>query len=130
MDNTSNVVERLRKRSRPVMASAGLYEYEVNREPDTLCHEAADTIERLRAELAEAYENAAKVAARRGAEVSEAAKDCGRDYLHDVETVEQRCAYEIAEGIRAMIAAHERSLAMDELIAGDADLIAAAEGGE
>lgn len=52
--NTIDVVERLRLRTRPVMAGAGLYEYEVNREPDTLCHEAADTIERLRAELAQA----------------------------------------------------------------------------
>ena len=56
------LVERLRKRTTPVMAGAGLYNYEVNRHPDQLCTEAADMIQSLSTkteELAKALEQIA-----------------------------------------------------------------------
>lgn len=47
---TEEIIDQLRARSLPVYAGAGSYQYVVNSEPDALCIEAADLIERLLSE--------------------------------------------------------------------------------
>lgn len=106
MDNTSDVVERLRTKAEWVETEFDIVERE-------LLTEAADTIERLRAELA------AKVPEGYVVVPVEPTKDM----------LKAGARKSPPHGTyKAMIAASERERAMDELIAGDADLIAAAEG--
>lgn len=50
---TPELVERLRSRSTPIYAGAGLRTYVVNDEPDALCQEAADALEAQQARIAE-----------------------------------------------------------------------------